>query len=58
MLFAFGPQDLQRFAIPIGIVLAVLIILAVPSLRRAVIGSFMQGKDAGERMRGKMNRND
>jgi hypothetical protein len=58
MLFAFGPQDLQRFAIPIGIALAVLVVLVVPSLRRAVIGSFMQGKDAGERLRGKTNRND
>jgi len=28
-LFAFGPQDLQRFAIPIGIALAVLIILTL-----------------------------
>ncbi len=52
-LFAFGPQDLQRFAIPIGIALGVLIVLVVPSLRRAVIGSFTQGRDAGERMRGK-----
>jgi hypothetical protein len=54
-LFAFGPQDLQSFAVPIGIALAVVIILVVPSLRRAVIGSFTQGRDAGERMRGKMN---
>jgi hypothetical protein len=52
-LLAFGPQDLQRFAIPIGIALAVLVILVVPSLRRAVISSFTQGRDAGERMRGK-----
>jgi hypothetical protein len=56
MLFAFGPQDLQRFAIPIGIALAVLIILVVPSLRRAVIESFTKGRDAGERLRGKSNR--
>jgi hypothetical protein len=58
MLFAFGPQDLQKFAIPIGIALAVLIILVVPSLRRAVIGSFTQGMDAGQRARGKSNRDD
>jgi hypothetical protein len=58
MLFAFGPQDLQRFAIPIGIALAVLIILVVPSLRRAIIQSFTQGLDAGQRTRGKTNRDD
>jgi hypothetical protein len=52
-LFAFGPQDLQRFAIPIGIALAVVVILVVPSLRRAVIRSFTQGHDAGHRSRGK-----
>ena len=57
-LFAFGPQDLQRFAIPIGIALAVLIILVVPSLRRAVIGSFTQGREAGEQMRKKLNRDE
>jgi hypothetical protein len=58
MLFAFGPQDLQRFAIPIGIALGVLIILVVPSLRRAVIGSFTQGREAGEQMRKKLNRDE
>ena len=50
MLFAFGPGDLQRFAIPIGIGIAVLAILIVPSLRRSILGSFIQGKEAGERL--------
>jgi hypothetical protein len=58
ILFAFGPQDLQRIAIPIGIALGVVIILVVPSLRRAVIGSFSQGREAGERMRKKVNRDE
>ena len=53
VLFAFGPEDLQRFAIPIGIGLAVLLVLVVPSFRRSVIDSFKEGKEAGERMRGK-----
>lgn len=53
MLFAFGPEDLQRFAIPIGIGLAVLVILIVPSLRRSIIDSYKSGKEAGERLTGK-----
>jgi hypothetical protein len=53
MLFAFGPEDLERFAIPIGIAIAVLLILIVPSLRRSVIGSYKKGKEARERLTGK-----
>ena len=52
MLFAFGPEDLKRFAIPIGIGLAVLVILAVPSLRRSIMDSFTKGHEEGERSRG------
>ena len=52
MLFAFGPADLQRFAIPIGIGIAVRVILIVPSLRRSILGSANQGKEAGERLTG------
>lgn len=52
MLFAFGPEDLQRYAIPIGIGIAVLVILIVPPLRRSILGSFYQGKEAGERLTG------
>jgi len=52
MLFAFGPADLQRYAIPIGIGLAVLMILIVPTLRRSVKDSFKKGHERGERFRG------
>mgnify|MGYP001594583773 CR=1 FL=1 len=52
MLLAFGPADWQRYAIPIGIGIAVLVILIVPSLRRSILGSFIQGKEAGERLTG------
>lgn len=52
MLLAFGPQDLTRFAIPIGIGLAVLVILVVPGLRRSILASFKKGHAAGEQWRG------
>ena len=53
MLFAFGPEDLTRFALPIGIGIAVLLFLIVPSLRRGIIDSFQKGKRDGERWKGK-----
>jgi hypothetical protein len=53
MLFAFGPEDLERFAIPIGIGIAVLIILMVPSFRRSIMDSYRKGKGARERWTGK-----
>ena len=53
MLLAFGPEDLSRLAIPIGIGLAALLILIVPSLRRSVFDSFRKGKEASERLSGK-----
>jgi hypothetical protein len=52
MLFAFGPEDLSRLAIPIGIGIAALATLLVPALRRGVIDSFKKGHEAGERLRG------
>lgn len=52
MLFAFGPEDLRRLAIPIGIGIAAVLILVVPALRRAVVKSFMKGHQAGKRARG------
>ena len=52
MLIAFGPEDLRRLAIPIGIGLAVLLILLVPALRRGVMNSFKSGHESGERFRG------
>jgi hypothetical protein len=58
MLFAFGPDDLRRLAIPIGIGIAALVILAVPALRRSVVESFKRGHAAGERHRGAGPRGD
>jgi hypothetical protein len=50
MLFAFGPEDLERYAIPIGIGIALLVILIVPSLRRSILDSYKKGKEARERL--------
>ena len=49
MLFAFGPEDLERLTIPLSIGIAVLLCLIIPSLRRGMIANFKQGKEAGER---------
>jgi len=53
VLFGFGPEDLERFAIPIGVGIAILFILIVPSLRRAIIDRYKKGKEARERLTGK-----
>jgi hypothetical protein len=53
MLFGFGPEDLQRFAVPIGVGIAILLILIVPSFRRTIIDSYKKGKEARERLGGK-----
>jgi hypothetical protein len=52
-MLAFSPNDLREFTIPIGIGIAVLVILAVPGLRASIINSFQKGHEAGERARGK-----
>ena len=39
-MFALEPEDLERFAIPIGLAIAALLVLAVPSLRRALAECF------------------
>ncbi len=36
MLFAFGPEDLQRLAIPLGVGIAGLLYLLIPSWRQSV----------------------
>ena len=51
MLAVITPQDLQQYAIPIGIGLAILAILLIPPLRRSILDSFNQGRNAGERAR-------
>jgi hypothetical protein len=53
MLIGFSPEDLERFAIPIGIGIAVLLILIVPALRRSMIDSYKKGKETQERLTGK-----
>ena len=45
MLFAFGPEDLERLAVPIGVGIAVVVTLAVPALRRDLVKSFESGKN-------------
>jgi hypothetical protein len=57
-MFAFGPQDLQRFAIPIGIGIAVLVILVVPAFRRSIMNSFKKGHAAGKQLRGTNQREE
>lgn len=53
MLFAFGPEDLKRFAIPIGMGLAVVLILVIPTLRRSVLNAFTKGHEEGHQLRKK-----
>jgi hypothetical protein len=53
MLFAIEPEDLERFAIPIGIGIAVLLVVLIPPLRRSLMECFQSGKEAGERLSGK-----
>jgi hypothetical protein len=49
MLFAFGPEDLERLAIPIGIGIAALIFLIVPSYRKSVADSYKKGREARQK---------
>ncbi len=51
VLLVFGPEDLQRYAVPIGVGLGLVVMLAVPSLRGSVMRAYEQGKQAGERLR-------
>ncbi len=53
MLFALEPEDLQRFAIPIGIGIAVLVAVAVPPVRRALMECFFAGQRHGRKLSGK-----
>jgi hypothetical protein len=53
MLLALQPEDLQRFAIPIGIGIAVLVVVAVPSLRRALMECFRAGQQHGRKLSGR-----
>jgi hypothetical protein len=44
MLFAFGPQDLERRAIPIGSGIAGLLYLLIPSWRKELKDSHSRGR--------------
>jgi hypothetical protein len=52
-LFALEPEDLERFAIPIGLAIAALLVVAVPSWRRALVECFRAGQRHGRRLSGK-----
>jgi hypothetical protein len=59
MLFAIEPEDVERYAIPIGVGIAVLLGVLIPPLRRSLMECFRSGKEAGERWRSvKKNRDD
>jgi hypothetical protein len=45
------PELLQTYSVPIGIGLAVVIMIAVGPLRNAVLASFEQGRKSGETSR-------
>ena len=49
MFVADAIDVVERLAIPIGIVLAVVLILVVPSLRKSIADSFHAGRNARER---------
>jgi hypothetical protein len=53
MLFALEPEDLERFAIPIGLGIAALLVLAIPSWRRSLAECFRAGQRHGRRLSGK-----
>ena len=46
----------ERLAIPIGVVLAIVIIVSVPALRRSMSESFQAGRKARERWTKKSDR--
>ncbi len=52
MLLALQPEDLERYAIPIGIGIAVLVAVAVPPVRRALIECFRAGQQHGRKLSG------
>ena len=53
MAFAAAIDVFERLAIPIGIGIAVLLYLLVPSLRKNFMDSYNKGKNMRERMTGK-----
>jgi hypothetical protein len=53
MLLALEPEDVERFAIPIGIAIAALLVVAIPSWRRGLMECFRAGKRHGERLSGR-----
>ena len=45
MLLAFGPEDLERLAIPIGVGIAGLIYLVIPSQRKRLSDHYEAGRE-------------
>ena len=50
MLLAALLDVLEKLAVPIGIALAVIVILAVPPFRKGILQSFRAGQQAGEKL--------
>ncbi len=53
MLLALEPEDLERLAIPIANGFAVLLVVAVPRLRRSLMECFRAGQRHGRMLSGK-----
>jgi hypothetical protein len=47
MVLAIAVDVVERLAIPIGIVLAAVAVLAIPQLRKGILDSFSAGHQAG-----------
>jgi len=56
--FADAISVLERLAVPIGVALAVLLILAVPAFRKAVLRSFQAGQQFGRNIAPKPKKPD
>jgi hypothetical protein len=52
MVFAIEPEDLERFAIPIAVVIAAIVVLAIPPVRRSLLECFRAGQRHGRKLSG------
>lgn len=52
MLFAFGPDDLSKLAVPIGVAIAVVLVFVVPLFRRSLGDAHKAGRDLREKVNG------
>jgi hypothetical protein len=53
MLWSLGPEDVELFAIPIAVGIAVLLVVAIPSLRRSLMECFHAGQRHGRMLSGR-----